>query len=322
VFRETFEMYMYMHIFAAYSKPSIMKNSFLILFSIILYSCGGPTTTDTTDANEDTKEVAQETTLLSWEKNGIKVTEAKPSPEFTSAKLKMNEPELACYKQEKSVKFSYGIENYDLGLQTQNVDDQHCANSTKGQHIHLILNNNPYTAHYENEFEAELVDGFYVALSFVSRSYHESIKNSDAYHLSYFTVGMPPDIDPDTIYGMDPRTLEAGEDKVWLVKSKLLTQEHMFYSRPKGKYDAEDCESLMLDFYLVNTTLSEDGNKVKATIDGEEFILPKWCPYSIEGLGVGEHTIDLDLIDKDGQPVSGPFNFTKRTITIEGPAAT
>ncbi|MBL4654623.1 MAG: phosphopeptide-binding protein [Bacteroidia bacterium] len=292
-----------------------MKNSFLILFSTILFSCGGSKTTDNTNANEDTKEVSQETTILSWEKNGIKVTEAKPSPEFTAAKLKMNEPELACYKQEKSVKFSYAIENYELGLQTQNIDDQHCANSTKGQHIHLILNNQPYTAHYNSEFDVELEDGFYVALSFVSRSYHESIKNTKAYHLSYFTVGMPPDIDPDTVYVLDPVTFE---EKVWIIKSKLMSQEHMFYSRPKGNYDVEDCESLMLDFYLVNTTLSEEGNKVKAIIDGEEFILPKWCPYSIEGLGVGEHTISLELIDKDGQPVSGPFNFTERTITIEG----
>ena len=64
----------------------------------------------------------------------------------------------------------------------------------------------------------------------------------------------------------------------------------------------------MLDFYLVNTKLSEAGNKVKAIINGTEFILTDWKPYSIEGLPIGENKIQLQLIDKTGKLIPGPFN--------------
>ena len=46
-----------------------------------------------------------------------------------------------------------------------------------------------------------------------------------------------------------------------------LTTPHMFYSRPKGEYKGSDTKRVILDFYLANTLLSLEGNKVKATIN-------------------------------------------------------
>jgi hypothetical protein len=90
----------------------------------------------------------------------------------------------------------------------------------------------------------------------------------------------------------------------------------MFYSRPKGAYTGADIQKVMLDFYLVNTELSEAGYKVKATINGTEFLLDKWVPYAMEGLPEGNLTIELALLDPSGAVVPSPFNPVSRTVTL------
>lgn len=148
-------------------------------------------------------------------------------------------------------------------------------------------------AHYEPGFSKDLKAGRYVLLSFLSRSYHESVKHENAYELLQFTVG---------------ETDAPAAD---------LSAPHLFYSRPKGTYKGADAQSILLDFYLVNCTLSEDGYKVKATINGTEFMLTKWMPYVIEGLPMGDIEITLELIDGAGNTVDSPFNPVTRTIELQ-----
>jgi hypothetical protein len=77
--------------------------------------------------------------------------------------------------------FDYTSENYKLGEQTDSTIAAMCANSGKGQHIHLIVDKEPYAAKYTEEFEYDLPDGEHHVLAFLSRSYHESIKNGKAF---------------------------------------------------------------------------------------------------------------------------------------------
>ena len=79
----------------------------------------------------------------------------------------------------------------------------------------------------------------------------------------------------------------------------------------------EDTKKLLLDFYLVNTNISKDGNKVKATINETEFIIDEWAPYYIEGLPKGEINIKLELINSDGNMVETLFNPSIRTVILE-----
>jgi len=228
----------------------------------------------------------------------ILVSPVTDSPEFPDAILEMNSPEGFSTLDEGIVQFSYDVTNYELKAQTSDAGIKNCANSSDGQHIHLILNNQPYTAHYDPAFEQDIGSGHYVALSFLSRSYHESLKNPEAYVLRQFTVG---DIDE---------------------KEVDLTGPNLFYSRPKGTYSGNDTKKILLDFYIVNCDLSEDGYKVRATINGYEFILSEWVPYFIEGLPMGENTFKLELIDEAGSIVDSPFSSVERTITLsENPPA-
>jgi len=61
----------------------------------------------------------------------------------------------------------------------------------------------------------------------------------------------------------------------------------------------------LLDFFVSNTTLAADGNKVHTVINGQEFTLDQWTPYEILNLPHGETTIKLTLVDSTGNPISG-----------------
>ena len=184
--------------------------------------------------------------------------------------------------------FSFDISDYELGAQTINNVESQLANSGKGQHIHFIVNNGPYSAHYTNNFKKKLSTDNNVILAFLSRSYHESVKNPNAFVLT-----------------------QIGEDKV------DLNNEFLFYSRPKGTYKGKDTEKLLLDFYLINTTISPEGNKVKATINDTEFIITEWAPYYLQGLPKGEVKIKLELLNAEGKLVDSPFNPLIRTVNLE-----
>ncbi|MEP4533023.1 MAG: phosphopeptide-binding protein [Cyclobacteriaceae bacterium] len=226
-------------------------------------------------------------------KSSVTLTKAPASPEFPEAQLTKNDVIVTDQDSTYAVDYSFDVANYELGVQTADADTRGIANSGKGQHIHFIVNNGPYSAHYMPGVSNTLDEGNYVVLAFLSRSYHESVKSLGAYYVENLTVG---DIE------------ESPVD---------LDVPHLFFSRPKGTYKGADTEKLMLDFYLLNTDLSADGNKVKATINGEEFMIEEWAPYYIEGLDKGEVSIKLELIDADGNAVPGPFNVVERKVMLE-----
>jgi len=222
--------------------------------------------------------------------NQITITKVKGSTAFENAKLFIKESRIT----EEGHLFSFDIENYDLGVQSPKSFDYQLANSAKGQHIHFIINNGPYSAKYSKDFvhnKWNQTNGNNVVLAFLSRSYHESVKNKNAYFLTQID----------------------GE----IADKKDLSKELLFYSRPKGVYKGVDTERVLLDFYLVNTSLSLNGNKVRATIQDTKFLIDEWAPYYIEGLPKGEISITLELIDSKGDLIDSPFNPSKRTFRLE-----
>jgi hypothetical protein len=232
--------------------------------------------------------------VLSMVADEIKLTPCEPSTAFPKAAI----VDYKCEKSGDSVGFTYKVKDYVLGSQTSDAGSKFCANSAQGQHIHLILNNMPYEAWYISSFKKKLADGHYVAMSFLSRSYHESIKSPAAFVLRQFNVGK------------DAGTKIGDID---------LKQPLLFYSRPKGVYVGNETKKVLLDFYVVNTTLSAKGNKVRATINGKQFTISDWKPYYIEGLPMGESTIKLELLDKDNKPANKAtmFQTIERKITLK-----
>ncbi|MDF9801077.1 putative small lipoprotein YifL [Catalinimonas alkaloidigena] len=271
-----------------------MKNLFLsfisLFFLFALASCGSTGTqeeegSDMSDASGDTQEESMPEVTLS---------SAPASVDYPDAILEISSPSEGATINGNTVSFNYDVTNYELGAQTSDADQKPLANSGKGQHIHLILNNNPYYALYEPTHEMELDNGHYVALSFLSRSYHESVKQPEAFTVSQFTVG-------------------EGESEEVDLSAPML-----FYSRPKGTYTGADTETVLFDFYLVNTEIGANGNQVRVTVNGDhEFMVDEWAPMVFEGLPMGENTVKIELVDSEGNLIDGPFNSEERTFTLE-----
>lgn len=268
-----------------------MKNPLLWASAFLLIGFSACDSGSKTSEQEET--AATDTTAMETEVQEIRLTDATPSPDFPDAMLEQMSPNDGDKVAAGDVTFEYNVKNFQLTNMTDDAMDKMIANSHKGQHIHLILNNEPYDALYEPTHTKNLEDGHYVALSFLSRSYHESIKHPSAYVLRQFTVG-------------DAQAEEAD-----------LNAPHLFYSRPKGTYTGKDTEQVMLDFYLVNAELGADAHSIRATINGEEFMIDEWRPYYIEGLPMGESTIKLELLDAEGNLVDSPLNPVSRTITLQ-----
>ena len=219
----------------------------------------------------------------------ISLTKVEGSPAYDNSSIEIKD----ISNEGENFMFSFDISNYDLGAQTKKEFDYNLANSELGQHIHFIVNNGPYSAHYVDNFETKLTADNSVILAFLSRSYHESVKNPNAYILTQ--IGDTNNVD--------------------------LENEFIFYSRPKGTYKGSDTEKLLLDFYLVNTDLGPEGNKVKISIiqneETHDFLVDEWSPFYIEGLDKGEVSITLELLDNDGELIETPFNPSSRTVVLE-----
>lgn len=253
-----------------------------MLLALFFVACETETKEDT--ATETTEEVAE---------SKYSLTPFSTSTQYPDAKiLDMN------YENGK-VTIPYEGDAYELGAQTPDAGTKMCANSGKGQHIHFIANDSPYAAHYTNEFDAELPDGEHYILSFLSRSYHESIKTEAAYIAEKVTV----------------------EDQSFTTTAPI-EEAMLFYSRPKGTYVGKaNTERVMLDFFLINADLGDD-YRVKIEInDEQEFVVDDWKPYYIEGLPMGDNRVKLTLINAAGEPYDIPLNPVERVFTLkEDPA--
>ncbi len=231
----------------------------------------------------------------------VKLTAVKPSsPEFPGAAISMkNVTAVAVGKDSARVSFEFALKNYELKSQTSDKDNKLCNNSDKGQHIHFILDNQPYKALYESKNDVVLANGTeHYLMAFLSRSYHESLKSKDAAIVYHFKID------------------KSGK----LKKLKDPKTPMIFYSRPKGDYLGADTVNVLLDYYVWNCNLAADGYKVKSVImrpmsDPAVDTLSKWEPKFINNLS-GNCRIMLQLLDKKGRKVDGPNTEVTRDVRM------
>lgn len=253
-----------------------------LIFAVGLYSCTPPQKTEDTETMDTVME------------SSITLRPLTGSPNFPDADLGLKNAPTA--GENGTYHFDFEVSAYELGAQTTPASPNGLANSGKGQHIHLIVDNGPYSAHYEPSFDSDRFaeKGNHVVLAFLSRSYHESVKNvsgpNSSFVVTQINTGDGPEAD--------------------------LSTAHMFYSRPKGTYTGEETQKVLLDFFLLNTDLSPDGNKVRATINDTEFMIDTWQPYVIEGAPLGTLKVKLELLDGAGKLIPSPFNPVEREITL------
>src|SRR6187551_2248747 len=143
-----------------------MKNILALLsFTLLLGSCKNQAGQDENAASTSADATATKYTL----------TPFAPSQDYPDASLK------ALAYTDGTFSTVIAGSTYKLGEQTSDAPSKNCANSKEGQHLHLIVDQEPYVAKYESSFTHEIPDGDHYLLCFLSRSYHESLKTATAY---------------------------------------------------------------------------------------------------------------------------------------------
>jgi len=194
------------------------------------------------------------------------------------------------------------------------LDVKNWQTAKGSNHVHLILDNKPYKAIYDtkeavklNELAAgeALAEGMHVLVAFPSRANHESVKTKDALAVVPFWVGKK-----DTAAGA------KGNDPT---KKPML-----IYSRPKGDYNGEMANHVLVDFQVANVTLAEGKEHVHVTVTGPGIDKPVegnvekfGTPLYIDNLQNGTYTLKVELMDAANKLVEGPWNSTTRTIKVD-----
>jgi hypothetical protein len=204
-----------------------------------------------------------------------------------------------------------------------------------GNHIHVILDNQPYEAYYNlnQEFELRNVsDGEHTLRFFPSRPWHESYKNEGAFQMVRFTVkngggdaSKPTTTNTNQTVANPAATPEGKEMAQSSAGAVDPARPLLTYSRPKGDYKGEEADPIMIDFWLSNARLAGDGGeyRVRLSIDGKEIkMIDRWQPIWLAGWSNGKHSVKLDLVDQNGNLVeNGGYNSTTREITVAGATA-
>jgi hypothetical protein len=327
----------------------VMKFTALLIIafcSFLFIACApGPANNanglNTANANTNASPAAQTLTVVERPQKIVDQMASRGEQDNAKPTLKIIEPKADSTVASSTVKVKLELSGDLKGYKPMMDETTHTGN-----HVHVILDNQPYEAYYNLDQPFELrnvADGEHTLRVFPSRPWHESYKNDGAFQLVRFTVknggadttkpattnsGQPmsnvnsnanasatpegKDMQPTTAGPVDP-------------KKPLLT-----YSRPKGEYKGADTDAVMIDFWLSPGTylLNDDpGGKlvlnpcpcrVRYTIDnGDAKYIDKWGPIWLSGWVAGKHTVKLELVDQNGQTVdNGGYNTTSRDITI------
>ena len=189
-----------------------------------------------------------------------------------------------------------------LVLQVKDLPIYQSAGLGLGPHLHVVIDDQPYRSVYDIKQPtvlADLAPGTHTVRVFAVRPWDESFKNDGSFAQTTFNVfTKTDDHDPDA-------------------RKPLLT-----YSQPQGDYGAEP---ILLDFYLTNAPLHfiaqdhpEDSTldwKIKATVNGQSFLLDRWQPIYLKGVKPGKNWVQLEFIDENGTRVENFGNNTARIFT-------
>ena len=246
--------------------------------------------------------------------NEIRIVPIDPTPEPDNAVVRIRFPEANSVKVNAPVRVQLKVEGYPLATDSDFPRKKEVFNSSKGQGIKVIVDEDLYFLETEALLDADndtenyfdqtvtfeipddLKQGMHVIRAFPVRSFNESLKGDGCFSESIFYFQKKKDN-----LAFDP------------------TAPYLTYNAPQGSFKWGRNKPILLDFYISNCQLSKDGYKVRLTVNGTNMrMLTSWTPYYIYGLQPGSHTIRLELLDPQNKIVPGLFNDIKQKIDIRG----
>jgi len=307
----------------------------VISAAVGLAGCGQNASNTAAVNNSNAPQKTQAVTAMGRPKKITDMMQARGEQDAAAPVLKIVEPKENAVISGSTVKLKLEISG-DLKGYMPGMD----AATHTGNHIHVILDNQPYEAYYnlDQDFELRNVsDGPHTIRVFPSRPWHESYKNEGAFQMVNFTVknGGADATKPattangNTMSNANTGPTPEGKDMKESTGGKVdLKRPLLTYSRPKGDYKGADAENIMVDFWVLNTDLSPNGQKtggqppcpckIRYAVDGVDMgTFNQWAPLWLNGLSVGTHKIKLELIGHDGSVIdNGGYNSTEREFTV------
>jgi hypothetical protein len=310
--------------------PNIFSVSLALLsFALLFASCATPDYKSTTATTTVTPPATQTLALVPRPQKILDLMKARGEQDEAKPALKIVSPAKGAVINGSTVDVKLDLSG-DLKGYMPHKD----PSTGKGNHIHVILDNQPYEAYYELNEPFELrnvIGGKHTLRVFPSRPWHESYKNDGAFQMVEFTVKGGGDATKPTTTNTGqtmannnssaPKPAREGKDVASSNAGALDPAKPLLtYSRPKGEYKAEDADPIMIDFWLTGAKLKGDGGeyRVRYIVDDDDAkYIDKWEPIWLSGWINGKHSVRLELIDKDDKPVdNGGYNTTTREITV------
>jgi len=179
----------------------------------------------------------------------------------------------------------------------------------KGAYVQLFLDNRPYEKPVDVKGTVKLTDlfpdgnvpdGEHIIAGILCHPNHESIKGPGLVDAHKFMVA---------------KKTPAVE---WKTNSPM-----MILASPFGTYTGAAADDILIDFYVLNALLGQKDYYIHLTLKGPGIKDEKtqniydWQPYSIISPHDGEYTVQAELMDKNANPVPGPWNNTTRTFKVQ-----
>ncbi|MGF1493391.1 MAG: hypothetical protein ACFBSC_13240 [Microcoleaceae cyanobacterium] len=196
----------------------------------------------------------------------------------------------------------------EVKIQVQNLPIFQDENSDLGPHVQVILDNLPPQTLYDLTQSLVLSDlepGTHTLRAFAVYPWGESFKNDGAYdQITFHIFTRTPANNPNP-------------------QLPLLT-----YNEPQGTFGGEP---VLLDFYLHNAPLhvaalespddAVEDWRIRATVNGDSFIVDQWQPIYLTGVRPGKNWVQLEFLDEVGEPLDNVYNNTARIFTYDPKAA-
>lgn len=306
-----------------------MRSVFILTLAALLTACGAPASnTNSRPSNEVADTRRQLLTVADVPARIREMITTRGEQDSAKPTLKIIEPAANSTVNSSTVRVKLELAG-DLKGYHPHKDPA----TQMGNHIHVILDNQPYEAYYEIDggpFELRNVsDGEHTLRVFPSRPWHESFKNEGAFQMVKFTVknGSADASKPATTNSGQQMsntnsapTLEGKDMQNSTAGAVDPTKPLLTYSRPKGEYKGTEADPIMIDFWLSNAQLKDDGGqyRIRYSVDGfKSSFIDQWRPLWLSGWPAGKYSIKLELTDIDGNLVdNGGYNSTTREITI------
>ncbi len=189
------------------------------------------------------------------------------------------------------------------------LDVKNWPTAQGSSHVHLIVDNRPYKAIYDTKAPIKLAEltagealaeGQHWLVAFPSRANHESVKTKGALAVVPFWVGKP-----------GTKVADPGKKPM------------LIYSRPKGEYNGDMANHVLVDFQIANVSLAEGKEHVHVAVTGPGIdhelasdVTSFGAPLYLDNLGDGSYALKVDLVDGSGKPMDGAWNSTTRTIKV------